>query len=611
MEEEQSLLKSTLNDLHVQFQEIKKFKKIDNFQENDTESVNLSSQMKSLIDGMYAKIENIIYENDHSPNLCCTKLSLRLLAMKTTLLYEKSKLLVNLGNEKLAEELLFKAFNDIIKDIAKPHIVFLAFRIINHYSYLLTKREDFEKARELLELAETIYKELKKTNPVIVFYSSDDLFFPDINALHSIDSNNKLERLVTNNLQMLGFIYNKQELHDKFAEYHHEVLERQIVIRDGNATMWAVKCARLASYFLTKNRFREARHHLAAAMSVLYSYEKELKKMEPSNNTIVSWQELQQKLADIAKYWVKYGLFLFGASKTNIVSHFCGDSNQALEKVWAVPFKFNDLNKPSTLRETYFKNAYLNEIASSGMRLGTIHRNLEDSANEKLKSTSCTENETSHTSPDLTEDAVEPEKIIIENYQGPLLFFKQLNLSKYEDQVAVNTIETTAQARSLFLYTHSWLKKAKDFYTLREHPVEYVNAILDLSELYRYLAFYEEDIESQYAVQKLRADALETLSAVLREVRPQCYIAVSVELLRELAEVQLEMTGLNLRRIYIAQDASPDSSEAAVHKMEALADIHSKLEHFGDTLGGNEDTADLGSIPISDMVEDACQYFNV
>lgn len=109
-------------------------------------------------------------------------------------------------------------------------------------------------------------------------------------------------------------------------------------------------------------------------------------------------------------------------------------------------------------------------------------------------------------------------------------------------------------------------------------------------------------------MQKLRADALETLSAVLKEVRPQCYMAVSVELFRELVEVQLEMMGLNLRRIYVAQENLPETIDFTLHKMEALADIHSRLEQFGDDLGHNVDSMNSGSIPVSDMAGDVCQY---
>lgn len=106
-------------------------------------------------------------------------------------------------------------------------------------------------------------------------------------------------------------------------------------------------------------------------------------------------------------------------------------------------------------------------------------------------------------------------------------------------------------------------------------------------------------ISSQYSVQKRRADTLETLSAVLKEARPQCYIAVSIELLRELAEVHLELMGLNLRRLYLAQpDSARDSeskdqqsqffsefSENTLHKMEAIADIHQCLDQCSENLG--------------------------
>lgn len=94
------------------------------------------------------------------------------------------------------------------------------------------------------------------------------------------------------------------------------------------------------------------------------------------------------------------------------------------------------------------------------------------------------------------------------------------------------------------------------YFTLREYPLHYVNSVLDLSELYRYLAFYEADLDAQYAVHKRRADALETLCSVLRDVRPQCYVAVSVELLRELTEVQVEMMGINLHRIQLTNNGS-------------------------------------------------------
>ncbi|ERL94412.1 uncharacterized protein LOC109535069 isoform X1 [Dendroctonus ponderosae] len=116
--------------------------------------------------------------------------------------------------------------------------------------------------------------------------------------------------------------------------------------------------------------------------------------------------------------------------------------------------------------------------------------------------------------------------------------------------IPTGLIKNCDQAKGLFAYLQKWMKRVRLYYTLRDFPLQYVNSCLDLSELYRFVAFYEEDIESQYAVQKRRYDALETLSNILREVRPSCYLAVSVELTKELIEVQIEMINLNLKKLH-------------------------------------------------------------
>ena len=54
---------------------------------------------------------------------------------------------------------------------------------------------------------------------------------------------------------MLAFVYNKQELHDGFADYHHKVLQRYLDMKDGDFGLWALRSARLALYFVGENRF--------------------------------------------------------------------------------------------------------------------------------------------------------------------------------------------------------------------------------------------------------------------------------------------------------------------------------------------------------------------
>ena len=80
------------------------------------------------------------------------------------------------------------------------------------------------KAREVLEVSENTYNDLKNENESIPFYTSEEIFSAQSgDLLKSVEKSQKLERLVTNNLQMLAFVYNKQELHNAFANYHHKV----------------------------------------------------------------------------------------------------------------------------------------------------------------------------------------------------------------------------------------------------------------------------------------------------------------------------------------------------------------------------------------------------
>lgn len=164
---------------------------------------------------------------------------------------------------------------------------------------------------------------------------------------------------------------------------------------------------------------------------------------------------------------------------------------------------------------------------------------------------------------------------------SPNLLFPSLDV--IVETVPGTLIKTAEQARELFNFAQLWLKRVRVFYTIRDYPILYVNAVLNQSELYRFLAFYEPDLDSQYRVQKLRADSLEQLSAILKEVRPKCYVAVSVELIRELAEVQIELMSLNLRKLY--SDGTKNSEYEIRRRIQAVSDIHTKLEGVGDMLG--------------------------
>lgn len=75
------------------------------------------------------------------------------------------------------------------------------------------------------------------------------------------------------------------------------------------------------------------------------------------------------------------------------------------------------------------------------------------------------------------------------------LVFSMIETSVFENKVTADFITVAPQAHDLFLFSHFWMKKSKDFYCFHIHPEEYINAVLDLSELYRLIAFFDDDIE--------------------------------------------------------------------------------------------------------------------
>lgn len=467
---------------------------------------------------------------------------MKVVTMLASLYYEQARLLISNGNLETSLENLNLAIQ-VMKDFKQdPQIVYIYLRVVNLYSYIQSKNGNLEVAKTILLDAEKLYYGIEEKENTLVF-NTDELFkLTPENNIHNLQ---KLEKLVTNNLQMLGWIYNKQNLQDIFVKYHHTVLRRQLEHRDGNALTWVLKCARLSSYFLSKQRFREARHHLAAALVVLQEYEKEVRDYHGETNFLEEWEELQHYYADVSRYWVKYGLFLFNASRSHQYYLAHQINNKNIEKI---------IN-------------------------GSDNKNEKSAEDEHT-----TEKEDDKVNEDINADKKDANQ---NQSDEELLLFPTLDLEVIENQVTDKYIQTTEQARSLFLQSQTWLKRSKQFYTIHEYTLDYVNAILDLSELYRYLAYYESDIDSQYNVQKRRADVLETLSNILRDVRPQCYIAVSIDLFRELAEVQMELLALNMQKLYNIKPEAASQNFSMVQdynsrKMEALLYIHGQLETFHD-----------------------------
>ncbi|XP_023018156.2 KIF-binding protein isoform X1 [Leptinotarsa decemlineata] len=405
---------------------------------------------------------------------------IKILAMVVSILYEKAKMALHEKTLEKSKEFLEKGLDLIKEDIDNPQITFVYLRIINYLSYVVSRMGDLERARTLLEAV--VSKELL-SEPIV--YSTEDLF----NVKKSDPRTNKvkIQKLMINNMQMLGWIYGRQGLGDQYADMIHRSLQKELDLNDGDPIQWATRCSKLAFLFLSQDKWDNARYHLTAAQGVL----------DPLEIGLMPSPALFKAQAELARIWVNYGLQIFSVSKKSF-----------LENIW---------------------------------------------------------NESKET-PKPDEALVEEEKF---RFSG-----LEVNLPR----VPIKQIEKIEDARELFSHTHRWLKRARLYYTLRDYPMQYVNIILELSELYRYLAFYEKDLDSQYEVHKKRYETLETLSDILREVRPSCYTSVSVEIIREIMEVQIELMNLNLKKLYNPGGETPANGTDLQKRIAAVAHINAKIE---------------------------------
>lgn len=79
-------------------------------------------------------------------------------------------------------------------------------------------------------------------------------------------------------------IYGTLEDHLRSAVYCHNTLKRQLESKDYDSIEWALNAATLSQFFMERDGFKQARHHLAAASYILEKYfEEHIKNIEGSS----------------------------------------------------------------------------------------------------------------------------------------------------------------------------------------------------------------------------------------------------------------------------------------------------------------------------------------
>lgn len=449
----------------------------------------------------------------------CVQLNLGILCIDTEELSE-------------AEKHLNKCSNIVEDKKNIPEIASITLCMFNHLGILWSKREASE-AKLYLEQAENFYKEFKESgnNPI----DMQDLFVPNIESYDIEGAWIKFEKFYSLTLYYLAQIYGLLGDSLKSAVYCHRTLKRQLESKDYEPIDWALNTATLSQFFMEKNGFKQARHHLAASSYMLSKYEAELRE-EISNGNVRSLNEnntvenrtennsreeisskeerFKHRSADIARCWAKYGLLLLSSSKERLLKH--------------------------------------SEDIDMKCELST------DLAKLKL------EDESTVTSNDLK-----------------YLFFPTLDLTEIENQITDQFILIFEDAKKVFLNIQKWLGLAQSYYTLETLASDYIEIVQDQSQMYEALLFFDENPEDRAKMYKRSADLLE---AVVKEVSPNYYLNYCRQIWFRLGEIYTEILDIKMEKLREGEGRPSPHALTKINNLveKSMANYRNFLKTFKD-----------------------------
>lgn len=121
------------------------------------------------------------------------------------------------------------------------------------------------------------------------------------------------------------------------------------------------------------------------------------------------------------------------------------------------------------------------------------------------------------------------------------LKFSGLEPSVNEERVTDQIAKDLESSKALFVFSTKCLQEAKEFYKLDGYVSDFVEITQDISQLYKYLAFFDNDFENRCKMHKRRIDML---NAILIELNPQHFLQICRQLTFEIAETYGEMAEL-------------------------------------------------------------------
>ncbi|XP_076274326.1 KIF-binding protein-like [Rhynchophorus ferrugineus] len=164
------------------------------------------------------------------------------------------------------------------------------------------------------------------------------------------------------------------------------------------------------------------------------------------------------------------------------------------------------------------------------------------------------------------------------------LSFSGIDVTKYEEQISDQFILHLGDAKKVFLKAQDWIKKAQDYYNLNTLASDYIEIILDQSQLYLNLLFFDDNQDNQAKLHKRRIDLLEY---VINNINSQYYMSYCRQIWFELGQSYSDIIDIKLEKLRETKDRPKPQ---ALNKVNVLVEKSIRhYEHFLSSFKANVD----------------------
>lgn len=306
--------KEALVDLQEKYEKVKKLIEEDSKLDPENEPYLSKYAARQLLINMKANLEKLLDQASEPTN------KEKLTAMLGIVWFYLGMISVDTEELATGETQLNKSISLVEEHCMKREFVLIMLNALNQLGILWSNRDNVQKSKEYLERAQKLYVDFKGLTVVPVGFN--DLFKLFVEEMDEEKSVAFFEKTHTLTLYYLAQIYGNLKDALKSAVYCHVTLKRQLEFNDYEHIDWALNAATLSQFFMEKNGFKQARHHLAAASYMLAQFEANLSEVvEQGEEFDAKMENYKHRSADVARCWAKYGLLLLSSSRDRLLHH--------------------------------------------------------------------------------------------------------------------------------------------------------------------------------------------------------------------------------------------------------------------------------------------------